>query len=329
MTIDGLVEDRERPENTGAPVGAREVIAICDRLLGEFGRREHRFGWLRDPDGPADEWIAVDAYYPGNKLVLRWRSAPSWLDALFEQLVPRNGLRLLQIGPDEIGGDPLQTEDRLTALLSSLGPAPERARDRAPAGPGPRGGYDSTMSRAIAALGPAGPVAPVARRGASQAEAAQRAARLVAARAAASGRPPLRPYVPAPSRPATPRPRPDAAAGTQPVTAPIAVVLCIVIVLEIWVGVASLGLDHGRIVLAFGFALDACARVLGAVAADRTGDGDWAIGCALIGSPLVAVFALYQQGGPVRTEPAPLAGVMAVVACWVLVIAIAAAVVGL
>jgi hypothetical protein len=79
------------------------------------------------------------------------------------------------------------------------------------------------------------------------------------------------------------------------------------------------------VLLAFGLALDACSRGLGTIAAGRDGSSEWAWWCALGGSPVVAWFALFQQRGPVRTEPAPLAGLIAILALVVLAVALLAA----
>ena len=93
------------------------------------------------------------------------------------------------------------------------------------------------------------------------------------------------------------------------------------LVIEIYVGVARLGFGSGNVLLAFALALDACSRLLGTFAALRAGEREWAWWCALGGSPLAAGFALMQRSGPVRTEPAPLAGILGVVAIVVLALA--------
>lgn len=90
-------------------------------------------------------------------------------------------------------------------------------------------------------------------------------------------------------------------------------------------GVARAGVDSGHVLFGFGLALDACARGLGTIAATREVASDWAWWCALGGSPVVAWFALFQTDGPVRTEPAPLAGLIAVLAMLVLAATLLAA----
>jgi hypothetical protein len=100
------------------------------------------------------------------------------------------------------------------------------------------------------------------------------------------------------------------------------VALATVLFIEMYVGVVGAGLDGGRVVLAFGLALDACSRALGTIAAGRALAGDWAWGCALGGSPVVAVFALFRGDGVVAVEPAPLAGLIAPVALVALALAL-------
>jgi hypothetical protein len=104
--------------------------------------------------------------------------------------------------------------------------------------------------------------------------------------------------------------------------------LIVVAFVEVFVGVTEFGLDKGHVVLAFALAMDACARTLGTIAAARAGEREWAWGCALGGSPLVAAFALCQDDGPVSVDPAPLAGLLSVLAGLGLFIALLAALAG-
>jgi hypothetical protein len=176
--------------------------------------------------------------------------------------------------------------------------------------------------------------APPRRIGQSQAAAAERAQRFVAAH---KGQPIRLPAVPAARAgvrlpPPAPRPsaeHPKAETELHPLGAAVGLALVVVLFLELYLGVAKYGLDGNRVLIAFGLALDACARALGTIAAGHEGSQGWAWACALGGSPLVAVFALYQESGQVRTEPAPLAGLIALIACGVLVVAGAATALGL
>jgi hypothetical protein len=92
------------------------------------------------------------------------------------------------------------------------------------------------------------------------------------------------------------------------------VILIVVLVVEVYLGVAVLGAGHGQPLLAIAFALDAGARALGTIGAAHAGLRDWTWLCALGGSPLVAALASYQRQGEVAAEPAPLAGVISVMA---------------
>src|SRR6478752_1555369 len=79
------------------------TLSLCDRALGEVGRRSHRFAWLRAPGGGPREWIPVDAYYPVNRLVVVCGERSVEDDAVFAELVPAHGLRLLELDPAELG----------------------------------------------------------------------------------------------------------------------------------------------------------------------------------------------------------------------------------
>jgi hypothetical protein len=88
--------------------------------------------------------------------------------------------------------------------------------------------------------------------------------------------------------------------------------------------VIAVALDAGRPVLGLGLALDACARVLGTIDAERVGKTDWAWACAIVGSPAVVAAAFVwprprrpgRRSGPgdIPIEAAPLAGLMATLA---------------
>ncbi len=51
------------------------VIDLCDEVLGEQARRQHRFDWLLGDPGStgARATLPVDAYYPGHRLVIEYR----------------------------------------------------------------------------------------------------------------------------------------------------------------------------------------------------------------------------------------------------------------
>ncbi len=108
----------------------------------------------------------------------------------------------------------------------------------------------------------------------------------------------------------------------------IGLALAAALCLETYAAV-SIALSSGQLLLALGIALDGCARVLGAIAAVKVGRPDWAWGCVLVGSPAVAGFALFRRSGPVAIEPAPLAGVVSVLALGFVAIGVLARLIGL
>jgi hypothetical protein len=339
MTINGPLG--ERPARSAPPVAAPQLLDLCDRLIGEVGRRRHLFGWLRRPG--SEDWVAVDAYYPGNRLVVVCRDERVDEDGLIETHVPEHGLRLLRLEPAQMLADPDGVEISLERELAALAPVPPRPR-AVPAQDGP-----GAVARAVASLAPA-PVAtaqapPVRRVGQSQAEARARAARFIAAhqRPATPRVRTERPPRPSRRRPVPPRPSrrpPVARAKTRSFRPPrrepagrlgvvVAVVLALAVIAEVYFGVIRWALDGGYVLLAFGIALDAGARALGTIAAGRAGDRAGAWRCALGGSPFVAGFALYGPEGPVAVDPAPIAGLLALGAVSVVAIAVVAAALGM
>ena len=225
-----------------------DVLDLCDRILGEPGRRLHLFAWLREPGAGAEDWLPVDAYYPAHRLVVVWRQDDAARDPTYSELVPAHGLRLLELSPDELVGDPA-----------------------------------AALSQRIAGLGAA--VAPPPRE---------------------------RTTTPVQDRQTDEKSQIGYGFG-------LSVGLGVVLFIELYLGVARGALDHGHIVLAFALALDACARAVGTIAARRAGRPDWAWGCVLIGSPAVAIFSRSEDA---TAEPAPLAGLLAVVALLALVVAV-------
>jgi hypothetical protein len=220
-----------------------EILDLCDRVLGEPGRRRHLFAWLRAPGAGAEEWLPVDAYYPRHRLVVVCQEWSSPNDPVYANEIPAHGLRLLELSPSALDGDP-----------------------------------DASLRRMVADL------APVSK-----------------------------PRAASPKLAPQPSDRPlDYGIG-------LGLVLALALFIELYLGVARGALDHGHFVLAFALAMDACARTLGAVAARRAKAPDWAWGCALIGSPLVAAFWRSERAAP---EPAPLAGQLAIVALLALVVAV-------
>ncbi len=268
MTTEGLGPDLG---STGETVTPAEAFDLCDRIVGEPSRRRHFFGWLRAPEAPRDQWLPVDAYYPGHRLVLVWRPAPGPNDELYRELVPAHGLRLLELTPAKIAGDRPEAERRLRALLGAAGATPIAAAQRPPRGtrPGSEGAAPAEWR-------------DVRRR----------------------ARPASRPF----ELPAWL----GAIAGAA---------LVAVVITELYAGVALVGFDAGRPVLALGLALDACARALGTLAASRERAPGWPWLCAAGGSPMVAVF-VFGRERRATVEPAPLAGVLALLALALVAVAL-------
>src|SRR5256886_8311873 len=132
MTADGVAES----ERAGIlPVPA--VLSLCDRTLGEIGRRGHMCAWLRAGDG----WLPVAAYYPGQRLVLT--CAP--LEDAQAEAVRAHGLRLLEVDVDALGDDRDDAERALRRMIVDLGPPPSPA-------PLPVN-REHAVTRALAALG--------------------------------------------------------------------------------------------------------------------------------------------------------------------------------
>jgi hypothetical protein len=253
------------------------ILSLCDRLLGEAGRRGHMFGWLRAPGSATEEWLVVDSYYPAKRLVVVC-SPPGPHDELFDELIPQHGLRLLRFDPAELGPDP---ERALSSMIETMGPPPQPVR---------------MPPRTVAAV--------------------QKAAKPSA---------PSESAVPASHPPVKPEAITAGSAAVLHHSEAFGIVLGLSLVamlgVELYVGSVVLALGSGLPVLAFGIALDACSRGLGTIAAERAGEHEWAWGCLLGGSPVVAAFTLLSRSGPVSVEPAPLAGLVSLAALAVLAIA--------
>ena len=132
MTVDRLAPGAR--ERDAGVLSAATILAICDRLLDEVGRRQHMFAWLRSPGAGAGagasagsgDWLAVDAYYPRARLVVICPAGRGPHDALFRELIPAHGLGLLMLDPAALGGDPAAARAAVAAKLFDLEHVPGR-----------------------------------------------------------------------------------------------------------------------------------------------------------------------------------------------------------
>ena len=324
MTVDGRAQEGMPDlaggsstaivEAAGGPMPVGIALDLCDRLLGEIGRRQHRFSWLRPPGTGIEDCLVCDAYYPGHRLVAICRHGDAELDALYAEQVPGHGLQLLVITLSELGMDRLSASEALVRQIGALGPLPDRPRGpevierpqrpRAP-GDGPLPRLGASFARASAPL----PTRP--RRG----EPARAAAERVISQRAAAERV-------ISQRQSTPE-------HEQRFGMLIGLALALVVAAEALVLVAVVALGGGHPLLAFGFALDACARALGTITAAREAEHGWAWSCMILGSPAVVSFVLLGPDGAVDTEPGPFAGVVSVLAIGTVGIAVLGALIGI
>src|SRR5882757_8723110 len=84
----------------GSRLSAEAVLDLCDGLVGEIGRRMHRFSWLRDPSAPIVSYLPLDSYYPGNRLVVVLAPRTVEQERLCREQVPAHGFHLLWLAPD-------------------------------------------------------------------------------------------------------------------------------------------------------------------------------------------------------------------------------------
>jgi hypothetical protein len=338
MSVDSRAGDALAPRSDAGPppLSAAAILTICDRLLDAVGRRHHLFSWLRPPDASAEEWLPVDAYYPSRRVVVMCAEHDLEHLLLYEELIPGHGLRLLQLAPSELGDDPEAASSTVERKIAALALPPRPIGEAVPEATGPSPA--SAVAQAVAALvpPPPPPVPKRAPRGPDDAAAAERAARflsthkaeLEATRAAVAARPLTakilgkRAQPPARGEHPAVRAEHPAARGEHPAiqrrltfhTLLLGLALVVVLGLEIYFVIGRAALEHGRLLLALGLAFEAGSRCLGTVAGERTGQRSWAWACAVFGSPVVVWFALFRDSGPVLTAPAPLAGLMGILA---------------
>jgi hypothetical protein len=288
-------------ETSSARLDPSAILNRLDWQLGEVGRRQHRFAWLRNP-GTGD-WAAVDAYYPGNRVVVL-AGEHAALRKLCEDLVPRNGLYLLTISAAELIGNGSDVVKTLRARLEIQGWAPRSEvpdqRER-PAPPPPPEPSPVPAPQRVMALAPDHEEFDVPAD--------------------------VRVHAPARSPGPSAGPRTGPARSSRRSTARtsqsegigVGITLVVAVVLELAVGGGVIGLGAGQYVLGFGIVLDACARVLGMIAASQSGDLDAAWTAVIFGSP--ALWGLKETSEP--GDIAPVTRVTAVLAGGVVVLGLA------
>jgi hypothetical protein len=292
MTADRLAQRVRAPEQEdtdserrGLPAPA--ILSICDRLLGEVGRRRHMFAWLRVPGSAAGEWLPVDAYYPRARLVVMCQPGSGPNDGLYRELVPAHGLGLLTLDPAVLGDDRAAVEAALAGKIFDLEHLPR---------PSPRMPSDARATAPAASAGAASD-APAGAAGGGAGEPVR------------NGRTSHGPE--ASWTPVSVERSAVAPALEQGVGVVLGLALAAVLIAELYVAVVDAAFGAGRPILGLALALDACSRALGTVAATRAGERGWACACAIGGAPIVAWFAVLRPSGRDAVEPAPLAGLLA------------------
>ena len=304
-TLREPVPGRGEPAERGLPDST--ILSMCDELLGEVGRRDHIFHWLRSSGADGDEWLPVDAYYPRARLVVMCRSSPGPHDSVYRELVPARGLGLMRLDSATLGPDREMVRETLVSKLFDLEHGPghgrgRRERERRGRERRERGERGERGER---------------ERGPGEREPGERARPKSRPERQTEKRPPAPDWSPVKVE-HTPVP-PGYVHGAGVLTG---LVLAAVLIAELYLGVIVVAFRDGRLLLGLAIALEACSRMLGTVAAERAGQRGWAFACAIVGSPAVAWFALLRPSGRVEVEPAPLAGLLAVLAGIVAVVGI-------
>ena len=297
MTADSPAQSTREPvpgRSDRAELGlpAPTILSMCDHLLGEVGRRHHMFAWLRAPGAGAGEWLAVDAYYPRARLVVMCRSSPGPHDALYRELVPAHGLGLLTLDPPALGNDREAVRATLAAKLFD--------RERLPRGP---------EARTAKAADPPAAGSPDRPAAAPDRPAPPPPARGTGRPAADKPEPPTPEWTPVKVE-HTPVPR----GLVQALGVLAGLAFAALLIAEICLAVIVVAFHAGKLVLGLAILIEALSRVGGTVAAERAGQRGWAFACAIVGAPIVAWVALVPRSGRITTEPAPLAGLLAVLA---------------
>jgi hypothetical protein len=104
-------------------VKVSSILDLCDTVLAATGKRRHAFDWLRSSDGDGSQGMAVDAYYPGQQLVVLCQEQPEPDRSLCAELVRAHGLRLFRVDLADFQADPGPAFSRLIGQLRLIAPA--------------------------------------------------------------------------------------------------------------------------------------------------------------------------------------------------------------
>jgi len=288
MTADSPAQSTREPvpgrgDRAALGLPAPTILSLCDGLLGEAGRRHHMFAWLRAPGAGTGDWLAVDAYYPRARLVVICRSGSGPHDSLFREQIPAHGLGLLMLDPAVLGSDREAVKASLAAKFFDLEHV-QRRRQRPPRAPADR-------------------PRPAAEREPGSRQAADRSA-------------PAPEWTPVRVE-RTPVPR----GFVQGLGILAGLAFAALLIGELYLGVIKVAFGDGRLLLGLAIVLELLSRALGTVAAERAEQRGWACACAIVGAPVVAWVTLFRRPR-IDVEPAPLAGLLALLAGAVAVLAL-------
>ena len=287
MTADSPAQSTREPvpgrgDRAALGLPAPTILSLCDGLLGEAGRRHHMFAWLRAPGAGTGDWLAVDAYYPRARLVVICRSGSGQHDSLFREQIPAHGLGLLMLDPAVLGSDREAAKASLAAKFFDLEHV-QRRRQRPPRSPAPR----------------QPPAAANGRRSAAR-----------------EVQPPAPEWTPVKVE-RTPVPR----GFVQGLGILAGLAFAALLIGELYLGVIKVAFGDSRLLLGLAIVLELLSRALGTVAAERAEERGWACACAIVGAPVVAWVTLFRRPR-IDSEPAPLAGLLAVLAGAVAILAL-------
>src|SRR3984885_8054598 len=289
MTVDRLPQNLR--ENSGqrdrerGGLAPTRILSICDHVVGEVGRRTHMFAWLR---------------VPGSGSGAEHRQ---WLSV--DAYYPRARLVVMcrtAPGPHDAFCRQLIPAHGLGLLTldpEELGDDPAEVQ----------AALEARISGRNFSPAPVSSQAPRSR----SAERTRSRERTRSADQTSS----------ADWTAVTVERTPVPAAVQQGLGVVVGMALAVGLMVELYLAVVAVGLQAGRPLLGLAIALEACSRGLGTVAAERAGERGWACACAIGGAPAVVWFALAAHPRRAETEPAPPAGLLALLAGVIALVALA------